>query len=127
MSRFTDWLETEMARANLNYSGLAALVHVKPNSARAWAIGESLPKPENCQQLARVFRTSLEDIYQMLGWLPMGDSEVSVTQRRLAHKSQRLNETNASYTEALVDAMLDDQESAREAGNTGDEGGESLQ
>jgi len=111
-TRFSRWLQDRLAERNLNYSGLASLVGVRPNSARAWAIGQSEPSPRRCQSLAKLFHVQPEDIYRLLGWLPTANRQLPESKRRLINKVLSLPDTDLECCEALVDHYL--QRQARE-------------
>ena len=114
MSIFSLWLNRQLEREKLNYSGLASLIGVRPNTARAWALGESEPSPENCQKIARLFHIDLADIYRLLGWLPEEKEELTEARKRIIHKILDLDEDDLSVAEAIVDSLEERREESRE-------------
>lgn len=62
MEDFAAWLNKELRRRDLNYSGLASLVGVRANTARSWAIGSAIPSPKNVLRLAEAFSVPEQEL-----------------------------------------------------------------
>jgi transcriptional regulator with XRE-family HTH domain len=105
-TRFSRWLDRERGRANLNYTGLGELVGVKPNTARAWCIGESEPTPANVQALAEVLHSDVTYLFRLLGWLPDEDTAPTEAHRRVIAKLRQLSEEKIAQVEDQVDLVL---------------------
>ena len=106
--KFGQWLEQQMQDENLNYSGLAALFNVKPNTARSWVLGDNEPSKKNLEQIGARFRVSMDFIYELLGRIPP-DTEDPEDIRRMKAKLVNLTESRRRMVERLTDDLLDEQ------------------
>ena len=113
-TRFSEYLQRLIDRERLNYSGLAHLAGVGPNTARAWCIGESTPSPENVAVLARVLRADPLEMYRLLGWLPRNEEATDDVADRLARKITQLAPGDREVVESLVDRLEERQRSTQE-------------
>jgi transcriptional regulator with XRE-family HTH domain len=61
-----------MREADLNLVGLARKLGLAHPSVRAWIEGAARPTDDNMRGLARVFGTSVLEVYQAAGVIPAG-------------------------------------------------------
>jgi len=104
-SRFSAWLQAQLDREDLNYTSLAQLVGVQPNSARAWAIGQSEPSPENCLTIARRFHVEPEYLYRLLGWLPEAKESLPESKKRLINRIMEIPPQYDAFCEGLIQLL----------------------
>jgi len=106
-SRFSAWLQAQLDREDLNYTSLAQLVGVQPNSARAWAIGQSEPSPQNCLAIAQRFHADPEHLYRLLGWLPAREDTLPESKRRILNRLKEIPPEYDALCERLIDSILE--------------------
>jgi len=104
-TRFSAWLSERLSRENLNYTSLAHLVDVSPNTARAWCIGESTPSPEAVLSLAKTLHVDPLVMYRLLDWLPANGELKDDAAERLARKITQLPPGDRESAEAFVDHL----------------------
>jgi len=104
-TRFSTWLKEQLKQEDLNYTSLAHLVDVNPNTARAWCIGQSTPEPERVLQLARVLHADPQVMHRLLGWLPQDGELKNDASERLARKISQLLPAHRQVVESLVDQL----------------------
>lgn len=125
-TRFSAWLDRVRKRRDLNYTGLAALAGVGPNTARAWCLGLSEPTPDNVKTLAAVFSVSVRHLYELLDWLPSEEEapdygRASEVKHRIVEQILQAHDDDLDTIEQVVDALLE--RAQREArGHTEEEG-----
>ena len=70
VSSFGRWLEVQIERRDLNWSGLAALLRVNHASVFAWKTGKTEPSRNNIRRLATTLHVPIEQVYAALGRIP---------------------------------------------------------
>jgi transcriptional regulator with XRE-family HTH domain len=113
-TRFSAWLSEQLSREKLNYTSLAHLADVSPNTARAWCIGESAPSPEAVLSLAKTLHVDPLVMYRLLEWLPANGELKDDAAERLARKITQLPPGDRESAEAFVDHLEARQRAARE-------------
>lgn len=72
MTRFADWLETEMRMRGINKSQLAAYLDTSGSTVGAWFNDDRLPSTAMCRELARVLHVPVEQVLQLAEHLSEG-------------------------------------------------------
>jgi transcriptional regulator with XRE-family HTH domain len=101
-TRFSAYLQKHLDRERLNYSSLAHIIGVGPNTARAWCIGQSEPSPEHVLKLAKTLRVDPAEMHRLLGWLPQEGELKDSAAEMIAQKITQLAPGDREVVEALV-------------------------
>lgn len=112
-STFGRWLEAQIARLDLNISGLATLVGVSHVSVLRWMRGESEPRPDNIRALSRALGVPIEDVYGALGRIPQNMEEPE-SLRVLMELAARLSPQDQELAAALLRQLVVQRESREE-------------
>ena len=107
MERFAAWFRKELFRRHMNYSDVATILGVQPNTPRAWALGSNEPTLRHVQSLARAFDADLEMLFRLLGWLPQSNhADRSDTLHRIASKLEGRSPEVQLAAEEMLDVFL---------------------
>ena len=106
-NRFTRWLTDAMARADLNQTGLAALVGVTQSAVSHWLRGRSEPSDELIPRIARRLAVPVEDVYAALGRIPPQDAGEDEWMREIRARLDAATPEQRAQVAAVVRAMLE--------------------
>ena len=103
---FSRWLTGQMGKRDMNYTGLAHLLRVKPNTARAWCIAESEPSGPHLRRIAEIFSVDPKVVFRLVDWLPSEAEEAPANVERLAPGIRQLSDEQVAILEAMIDHFV---------------------
>ncbi len=103
---FSRWLTDQMSKRDVNYTGMAHLLRVKPNTARAWCIGESEPSGPHLRRIAEIFSVDPKLLFRLVDWLPSEAEEAHANVERLAPGIRQLSDEQVAILEVMIDHFV---------------------
>ena len=79
---FARWLQRQMARLDLNQSGLAILLRVSHVTVGRWVRGEIVPSARNLVKLARALDVPVSEVFVALGRIPPRESLADLSEEK---------------------------------------------
>jgi len=113
VSAFGRWLLRAMKRRDLNASGLATLIGVKPPSVSDWIHGVTEPKTENVQNISRALSIPIADVYGALGRLPT-EADCPEEARWILEMYRQMTPQSRKMTIALLRDVVEHQQTDAE-------------
>lgn len=104
--KFARWLHRQMAREDLNQTGLAVKLGVTQSAVSDWLRSVTEPRRDNIHKLAEILHLGVADIYVALSRIPESNPGLPESRKRLVYKVLELSDSDFEFCEATVDFLL---------------------
>ena len=113
LSPFGRWLRRQLARSDLNQTGLGHRLGITQSAISLWVHGKTQPDDDNIRRLAQVLSIPPEDVYAALGRIPPQDEEEDEWMREIRARLDAATPEQRARVAAVVRAMLEQTESGQ--------------
>ena len=107
ISPFGRWLRKQMARADLNQTGLGHRLGLTQSAVSLWVHGKTEPDDAIIPRLASVLAVPVEDVYAALGRIPPQDEGEDEWMREIRARLDAATPEQRAQVAAVVRAMLE--------------------